>query len=109
MSSNSEVGGFTSGFSGSASRIAQMRPPESSGGMVGVSTPGSTPSTPSTRMFFFSRLTMRWAIAEVDRSSEDRSSTTGLPTKKPGERASVASMSASHSMTGTTGENTKAT
>ncbi len=52
---------------------------------------------------------MRWAIAEVDRSSEERSSTTGLPTKKPGERASVASMSASHSMTGTTGENTKAT
>ena len=36
-------------------------------------------------------------------STADRSSTTGLPTKKPGERASVASISSSQPAIGTTG------
>ena len=34
----------------------------------------------------FSRLITRWVMAEPERSTVERSSTTGLPTKKPGER-----------------------
>ena len=55
------------------------------------------------------RLPTRWEMAGPLRSTAARSSTIGLPTKKPGERASVASISASHSTIGTTGLNTNAT
>jgi hypothetical protein len=61
------------------------------------------------RTFLFSRLRTRWAIAGRLRSTAERSSTTGFPTKKPGERAIVASISESHSTIGTTGQNTNAT
>jgi hypothetical protein len=109
LSSISEAtGAFTSGFSGSATAIAQARPPLKAGGMVEVSNAVSTPSMPRMRMFFFSRLTMRCVIAERLSSTAERSSTTGLPTKKPGERVSVVSSSCSHSMIGTTGVSTKA-
>ena len=70
---------------------------------------GATPSMPSTRMLRFSRLSRRWEIAGLEMSTAERSSTTGLPTKKPGERARVWSISESQSTIGTLGANTKAT
>ena len=48
-------------------------------------------------------------MADWLRSTAERSSTTGLPVKKPGDFASVASISASQDTTGTTGEKTNAT
>ena len=53
LSSSSEVGlvsTFASGFFGALGSTTQLRPPESNGGIAGVSRASSTPSMPSTRM-----------------------------------------------------------
>ena len=85
---------------------AQSRPPLSSGGKSSVSCEPSAPSMPSTRMSRSPRLPISWRIPPLLKDKAERSSITGLPVKNAGDRDSVASTSASQSITGGCGAST---
>ena len=71
--------------------------------------PGAAPSTPMMRMSRFSRVSISASNWSSSPASADRSTITGRPAKKVGERAIWAANASSHSSTGDSGIRTKAT